>query len=121
MIRIENWTRIDNLEFNLNSEFEYIREEAELLGEVEEWEVYQKVEEILEKDFPQLFTTLRYDDVVDVEYYPFERDYGDDPDEFPGYAVYISFQRDLTSKLYKHVLNKHPDYVVSHLKWMERL
>lgn len=119
-MNIGEWTRIDNLPFNIGSELEYIREEAECLGQIEEWEVCLWTQDKLEKDYPQLFKEFRFDDVVWIEYYPFEWEYGMEEDEFPGYAVYIHFQKELVEKLYNHVIEKHPDYVLSYLNWLER-
>lgn len=116
-MKIYEWTRIENLPLNIGSEFSYIREEAELLGDVEPYYVYEKVEELFYKDFPQFFKYFQYDHVVDVEYYLFECD--DPTSDFQGYAVYISLHRDLVEKLYNHVLDKHPDYVLAYLNYME--
>lgn len=119
-MRIDNWMRIDNLPLNIGNNLSYIREDAELLGNVEECIIEQYVQDTLEKDFPQFFKELRYDDVVYTEYYPFERDCYMSEDEFPGYAVYIHFQKELVTKLYNHVLDKQPDYVLSYLDWMSK-
>lgn len=116
-MKIYEWTRIENLPLNIGSEFSYIREEAELLGDVEPYYVYEKVEELFYKDFPQFFKYFQYDHVVDVEYDLFE--YDNETSDFQGYAVYISLHRDLVEKLYNHVLDKHPDYVLAYLNYME--
>ncbi len=119
-MEISEWTRYDNLPFGIGEEFSHIREEAELLGDVEEWEVENHTREQLEKEFPQLFKDFRFEDVVEIEYYPFERDCDMKADEFPGYAVYIHMQRDLVVKMVEHVKDKHPDYVLSYLHWMSQ-
>ena len=119
-MKIENWTRIDNLPLGIGDEFSYIREEAELLGDVEEWEVCLWVEEKFEKDFPELLQAFRFDDVISVEYYLFERDYDMVEDAFSGYAVYIHMHKELVEKMYNHVIDKHPDYVLSYLHWLEK-
>ena len=106
---ISEWTRIDNLPFYIGSELEYIREDAECLGNVDEYEIFTHIREKLEEDYTQLFREHRFEDVVEIEYYPFEKDYDE---EYAGYAVYIHFHKDLVLKMVKHVLEKHPDYVI---------
>ena len=122
-MKIYEWTRIENLPLNIGAEFSYIREEAELLGNVDSYYVYELVEEIFYRDFPQFFKYFQYDHVVDVEYDLFESfesdGVSDEDSNFPGYAVYISFHRDLVEKLYNHVLDKHPDYVLAYLNYLE--
>ena len=110
---ISEWTRIDNLPFYIGSELEYIREDAECLGNVEEWEIFTFTREKLETDYPQLFREHRFEDVVEIEYYPFEKD---EEEDFTGYAVYIYFHKDLVVKMIKHVLEVHPDYVIKFLQ-----
>ena len=122
-MKIYEWTRIENLPLNIGAEFSYIREEAELLGNVDSYYVHEMVEEIFYRDFPQFFKDLKYDQVIEVEYYLFESfesdGVSDEDSNFPGYAVYIHFHRDLVEKLYNHVLDKHPDYVLAYLNYME--
>lgn len=120
-MKIYEWTRIENLPLNIGAEFSYIREAAELLGNVDSYYVYELVEEIFYRDFPKFFKDLKYDQVIEVEYYLFEYDdeYDDVTTDFQGYAVYISFHRDLVEKLYNHVLDKHPDYVLAYLNYMD--
>ncbi len=118
-MKIYEWTRIENLPLNIGAEFSYIREAAELLGNVDSYYVYELVEEIFYRDFPQFFKDLKYDQVIEVEYYLFEYDDPTYDYDFQGYAVYISFHRDLVEKLYNHVLDKHPDYVLAYLNYMD--
>ncbi len=74
--------------------FDYIREEAEYQGfkdyiEAEEW-----THNRFRKDFPELTSKLSYilrDDIW-VDFCPFEKDI-DDPEDYNGYAIYISFSR----------------------------
>lgn len=120
-MKIYEWTRIDNLPFNIGSELEYIREEAESLGELEEWEVLCWVRDKFENDYPQFFRELRYENVVNVEYYLFESDSYTDEDRFPGYAIYIHLHKELVTKIVNHVLDKHPDHVLRYLNWVDRI
>ncbi len=118
---ISEWTRVDNLSFWLNNEFEYIREEAELINytDGDEFDIYEKVHELFMKDYPQFFKVLDYDKVIDIEIHPFENDPYDD-NSFPGFACYIHFHKDLVTKLYNHIIDNHPDYVLKYLHWLEQ-
>jgi hypothetical protein len=111
MITIEKWTRYDNLPFSLENHFQHIREEAEYLNTQEEFEVYEFVEKKFMQEYPQFFKEWHFDDVIDVEYYPFEWEYGMEEDEFPGYAVYIHFHQDLVKKMVKHILVNQTEFV----------
>lgn len=111
-LKIYKWTRIDNLPFNLNYEFCDIREDAECLGEVEEFEVQSYVEERITKKLKKFLDGKRYDDLVYSEQQIFERDPCDDENVYPGYAVYIYFGRELVVELVEYVKEKFPEYAL---------
>jgi len=110
---IDTWTRTDNLPYFLDDLFSHIREEAECLGEKEEWEVQNFVREAFEKDFPIFFKDLNYEEVVYVEYNLFELGYLEDEETFPGYAVYIHFHETLVKQLLTFTMEQYPEYILS--------
>lgn len=118
--RIEEWTRIDNLHFWLDGEFNHIREEAELIEYDGEWDypIIEEVNKLFYRDFPSFFTDDFFDTLISVEVYPFDTD-SDNPD-YNGFAVYIHFNEKLVKKLYKHIIDKHPDYVLKYMHWLEQ-
>ena len=108
----DTWTRIDNLPFYLYDQFAYIREDAELLGEKQEWEIEEYVRGIFERDFALFFKELEYEDVILTEYNLFEPDCCDKSGAFPGYAVYIHFHSSLVKQLISFMIEEHPEYLL---------
>jgi len=97
-----SYTSLQNLQ-ELEGLFDYIGEEAECQGlknntEAEEW-----VHNRFRKDFPELTSKLSYilNDDIWVDFCPFEKDI-DDPEDYNGYAIYISFSR-ITMEAIKEV------------------
>lgn len=121
LTKIEEWTRIDNLHFWLDGEFEHIREEAECIEYDGEWDypIIEEVNRLFYRDFPIFFNDNHFDELVSVEVYPFEKDI-DQPD-YNGFAVYIYFNEKLVKKLYKYLLDKQPDYVLKYVHWLGQL
>lgn len=119
-MKIDYWTAIDNLDLGLNNYFNYIRFEAEELYTDDEWLVFDTVESLFRKNHEWLFEDLNFNDVVEIEYYPFDPvEY--EEDDYVGYAVYISFRYDLVKRIYNHVIEEHPDHILKHLHWLENL
>lgn len=80
-------TRLDNLPWEFDNEFSYIREDAECRGFTEQDETEEYVLNEFNKSFPSFTRRLQYGDIY-VENY--EHDLCDD-EEVPTYAVYIYF------------------------------
>ncbi len=95
-----NWERLDALKpYELYSQFDYIREDAELQG-FEDFESVDYVEAIFQKDFPNIWEKIRFDD-IHVEHYTHVVDYGN-----PSYAVYVH-----VNEKFKEVMkSEYPEY-----------
>lgn len=98
-----NWERLDAIQpYDLYSQFDYIREDAECQKFEEEFESIEYVNTIFQKDFPNIWNNIRYDD-INVEYYDHEL-YEDDA--APTYAIYIS-----VNKKFRNVVKlEYPEY-----------
>ncbi len=80
-----NWERLDAMTpYDLYGRFDYIREDAEFQGFEDAFESVGYVEAIFQRDFPNIWDKIRFDD-IEVEYYKHDM-YDDDS---PTYAIYI--------------------------------
>lgn len=109
----ELWTAIENLDYNLVTKFEHIRNETEAMQFDNELEVVEMVEERLLKEFPKIFEGIDFEEAVSINYESFA-----DPEHYEiwaGYAVYISFREDVSNRIYLNHIIKNPEKIIEFL------
>ncbi len=98
-----NWERLDAMTpYDLYGQFDYIREDAECQGFEDDFESVGYVEAVFQRDFPNIWDKIKYDD-IEVEYYDHEI-YEDD--DAPTYSVYIH----VNEKFRNVVKEEYPEY-----------